>query len=841
MLSRRVGNELLSWAIGLLICLWTTHFRFAAAESVFAPGEKFVEEVILKDLPISTAIAFASPTRAYLAIKIGQILTVDNGVVSTVPFIDMTDIVNKQTDRGLLGLAVDPDFPNRPYVYVAYVYDPPGFERDRPDPRVIRIARLTADSKTNFQTAVPDSLKVIVGAQGTAENIADPIPDGDPNLPERASCMTGLTMDGTPIDDCIPCDSRSHSAGTLIFGSSRQLFISLGDGADYEGPNRIGLRTQNLDSLSGRILRVNVDTGEGIPGNPWYDPDNPSSNRSRTWSYGFRNPFRITLNPLDDEPFVGDVGTSYFEEINTGKGRNFGWPCYEGGFVDRTQQEGPATASVQQVGYRQHERTREFCNDMYQRGQEFVKAPFFNYRHKYDDTGKDLGASITGLSFYRGKVYPSYLHGALFFADYAQRWIRYLTFSADGTPIAHDFASEKGTGLGAVELLQGPDESLYGVYIDLETRTSQVRRFRPITTENLPPVIKASLSPTVGEPPLTVQALASGSFDPNGSALEFSWDLGDGRTLSTPDTTFKYDTPGIYTVQLTVTEDTDERLSTTETFTVRVGAQRVIAKIIEPTDGAFFEIGQPISLRGADGTEQYPNADFTWSILQVHNRHLHLVSEEEGLLGEFTPTEHSDNTSYRVCLHMEVDKDNSDSQCVNLIPRTGSYRLESRPSGATIAYVDEEVELTSPITIYPIVGSKQTIRAQKLHNGQSFLGWTDGVLSQTRRFTAEAGRQSFKAVYRNLRPRVVFRKRSVNVKRSSVQLDASASFDPEGATLRYRWLFSDGTRATGSSVRKRFKKTGRYRVTLSVRDPLGAISRRRKTVWVRQRGIRLSR
>lgn len=810
------------------------------SESIFAEGEEFIEEVVLENLPISTAISFVSPSRAYLAVKIGEILTVDDGAVLTEPFIDISDIVNKQTDRGLLGLAADPDFPQKPYLYISYVYDPPGFAKDVADPRVIHVARVTADRATDYKTAVPGSLLVIVGKNGTADTIPGPIPPGDTNIPERASCMTGLTMDGTPIEDCIGCDSRSHTAGTLIFGPSRELFISLGDGADYEGSNRVGLRTQNLDSLSGRVLRIDPDSGEGLPDNPWFEATNPRSNRSRTWSYGFRNPFRITINPSDGQPYIGDVGTSYYEEINTGFGRNFGWPCYEGGFTDRFQQEGEATASTEQVGYRSNVRTIEFCNEMYSKGQEYVKKPLFTYRHPYDENGQDLGASITGLAFYNGTSYKSKYFGALFIADYAQRWIRYLTFNADGSPVAHDFATEEGTGLGAVELLQGPDQNIYGVYIDLETRKSEVRRFRAVGTENLPPVIRASISPLTGDSPLTVRGLGSASFDPEGTPLDFEWDLGDGRSENTADITTTYTEPGSYTVRLTVTDQSPARLSSTKSFTVLVGQNGPLASIVDPTEGDFFEIGKPIRYLGKDLNNSDANVQFEWSFLQLHNQHFHLVSDAFGASGEFVPTEHTDNTSYKLCLHLKDANGITSQDCVQLRARTARYTFNSLPKGAVISYIDEEVDVEAPYTANPIVGAKQTIKAADTFNDRSFLGWSDGILSSSRTFIVEPGNYSMTAVYGNLRPHAVMKRIKMRDKRR-IKLDASQSTDPEGGSLTYQWRFSDGRRRRGVTATRRFRNDGRYPVVLTVRDSLGATSRIRKIITVRNNSARLSR
>jgi glucose/arabinose dehydrogenase len=814
----------------------------ALGQSEFAEGEKFVEEVVLRDLPISTALAFASPERAYLAIKVGVVRVVDKGKLLPTPFIDIQSIVNKTTDRGLLGIAVDPSFPQRPFIYLSYVYDPPGFPQDSSDPRVIQIARVTADASKDYAVAVPDSLEIIVGKSSTAENMAPAVPAGDPNIPERASCMTGLTMDGTPIEDCIACDALSHTAGTLAFGANRVLFASLGDGADYNGPTRVGLRTQDLNSLSGRVLRIDPDTGGGLPDNPWFDPSNPGSNRSRTWAYGFRNPFRITLRPKSGDVFIGDVGTSYYEEINTGKGANFGWPCYEGGFLDRNQQEGEATTSMQQVGYRSHPRTIDFCRQMYAQGQGAVRKPLYTYRHPYDSTGKDLGASVTGLAFYEGTVYPEKYRGALFFADYAQRFIRYLTFDAAGTPTAHNFATEVGSNLGAVELFSGPDKNIYAVYIDLKTRTSQVRRFKAVGQGNSAPVVRAEVSPTSGAVPLVVRGSASRSYDPDGQGIRFLWDFGDGTTSTDPEPVHVYTTAGTYEVTITVSETTAPFASSKDAFTVRSGQKAPIARIIEPADGTLYEVGKPVSFLGTATTDSPERLSLSWSILQIHNEHTHLVSEPEGAEGSFIPTEHSDNTSYELCLIASIDNGLADQKCVRLPARTTPHIFQSEPAGATITYLDEELDVATPYIAYPIVGSEQSIRAPALFAGRSFIGWSDGVLNPVRSFITAQTASTFTAVYRNKPPRLVLAQGGTknSNRRRTILLDASVSTDPEGERLSYQWRFSDGRRFNTPTVRRSFLRNGRYNVTLIVRDSLGGQASTKRVITVSaKRGARL--
>jgi glucose/arabinose dehydrogenase len=826
----------------LLLVAFVTQQTPLQAQSQFAPGEDFVEEIVLRDLPISTAISFASSQKAYLALKIGIIRVVENGALLSTPFIDLSSIVNKATDRGLLGLAVDPDFPQKPFIYISYVWDPPGYTPDAHDPRLIRIARLTADASKNYNVALPDSLEVIVGKNSVAANMAGPVPPGDPNIPERASCMTGLTIDGEPIEDCIAADATSHTAGTLIFGPNRTLFISLGDGASYDGPSRVALRAQNLDSLSGRILRINPDTGKGLADNPWFDASNPSSNRSRTWAYGFRNPFRITLRPSNGDAYIGDVGSSYYEEINVGKGGNFGWPCYEGGFLDRQQQQGEATTSVQQPGYRAHPRTAEPCAAMYGLGQAAVKKPFYTYRHPYDQNGRDLGSSVTGLAFYNGTKYPAQHRGALFFADYARLWIKYLTFDSNGRPTSHDFATEVGSNLGAVELLSGPDKSIYAVYIDLVTRTSQVRKFRHMNDGDTTPIVKASLSPTSGAAPLVVSASASQSIHPTGKALAFSWDFGDGTTADVPDTEHVYVKAGTYTTRVTVSEKSAPFASATDTFTVRVGANAPAVKIDTPVVGAQYQIGEPVAFSGSVTGESPENVTLSWAIIQIHNEHTHLVQEIEGKSGSFIPQEHSDNTKYQLCLLATSQQGLTDQKCVVIPPRTSPYVFDSLPSGATLTYVDEEHDFVTPYIAHPIVGSEQTLYAYPFFGGRSFVGWSDGNVSQTRRFTTQPGSQTFTALYENRPPRALISPALTQGtrKKRSIVLDARGSSDPEGEALSYRWQVSDRTRYQGAVLRKTFKRDGLFSVTLRVTDTLGAqaVMKRRVRVSARK-GARL--
>ena len=152
-----------------------------------------------------------------------------------------------------------------------------------------------------------------------------------------------LRLDDLPRLSRPACgDGASYSS--IDVGSASETYFSraLTEGIIRPKENNGSLRAQLVDSLSGKIIRIDPDTGDGIPGNPFFDPSNPRSARSRVWSLGLRNPYRMTLRPCtgshqrsDANPgvlYIGDVGLHTFEDLNVAMkpGLNFGWPLYEG-------------------------------------------------------------------------------------------------------------------------------------------------------------------------------------------------------------------------------------------------------------------------------------------------------------------------------------------------------------------------------------------------------------------------------------------------------------------------------------------------------------------------------
>ena len=270
----------------------------AGATTFDQPG--FSEEVVASGLTDPTAFAFFPDGRIAIAQKGGVVRLVKNGALLPTPLIDISGRVNDYWDRGLLGIAVDPGFASNPYVYLLYTYENDANEYE--GPKTARLGRFTVTG----DTASPSSEVVVLGT------------------------VVGRSCNDLPYgSDCLPSDGASHSIGNVKFAPDQTLFVTVGDSASFNFVDYAALRSQNLTSLAGKVLRV-TRTGQGVATNPFWT-GNANDNRSKVWASGLRNAYRFNLRPGSDVPYVGDVGWSLWEDISAAvAGANLGWPCYEG-------------------------------------------------------------------------------------------------------------------------------------------------------------------------------------------------------------------------------------------------------------------------------------------------------------------------------------------------------------------------------------------------------------------------------------------------------------------------------------------------------------------------------
>ena len=176
--------------------------------------------------PGPTAFDWTPDGKMLIAKRDGIVRVFDNGELLEEPFIDLSEQVNVSGQTGLLGLAVHPEFPENPYVYLAFSYDPPDVEPDARGSRVTRLIRIAADPNSNYTKALPGSEVIL--------------------------------LETPPINNF-------HAAGAIRFGNDGSLFFSHGDGQPVAGPAtpQNAELLQSIDNPFGKLFRIDPITGEG--------------------------------------------------------------------------------------------------------------------------------------------------------------------------------------------------------------------------------------------------------------------------------------------------------------------------------------------------------------------------------------------------------------------------------------------------------------------------------------------------------------------------------------------------------------------------------------------------
>jgi len=419
---------------------------------VIPPPQLAAAALVSSGLNRPTAVEFAPDGTAYILTQPGEVKVYRNGTLQSQSLLDLRDRVNFIQDRGSISLALHPDFASSPYLYVAYTYDPPQAAngtglagRDGAGNRAARVSRWTLDAATNHTTVVAGSEKIMLGTNSVWANINQPGVDSTNNTTIAES---GLDANGDPIRDFVPTDSRSHTIAGMAFGTDGSLYVSTGDASSFGSVDLRAARVQNLDNLAGKVLRINPETGAGYSDNPYFDGD-AGSNRSKVFAFGLRNPFRIAVNPVDGQVYVGDVGWTKWEEINRvdgAGGNNFGWPFYEGGYGG-----GSGGVNLQTNRYNTTPEAQAFYA-----GNPDVTAPLYARDHG------DGARAISLGTFYTGTRYPGF-ENALFFSDFIEGSLQAAFLAPDGTL---DRVVQVSAPIGTISSMTvGPDGFMY--YTDL--------------------------------------------------------------------------------------------------------------------------------------------------------------------------------------------------------------------------------------------------------------------------------------------------------------------------------------------------------------------------------------
>lgn len=515
-----------------------------------------------------------------------------------------------------------------------------------------------------------------------------------------------------------------HLGGALEFGPDGKLYTSVGDMADPPS-------AQNLASTNGKILRLNVD-GSIPEGNPFVD--DPAAD-PRVWALGLRSPFRFSFDWPTERLWVGDVGSvgpSAREEVNLcNAGVNFGWPHQEG--------------------------DRCYISDC-----SGFRTPVFAYPRTDPVYAPDLqSASITMGPVYRGSIYPAEFVGSMFFADYANRWIRRLIMNSDGSAKGDEaFVAPPYAG-SVVDLKTGPDGLLYYVVIGfVEGEVPGVYRIEYNLDSDIPPVAVASATNVAGGLPLRVQFSSAGSYDPDDDSqwLSFCWDFGDGQKSSEANPEHVYTEPGIFSARLRITSgldnDVSEPIEVTATFAP-------VGDIVSPAEELLYRAGDVIRFSGvgSDPEDGALGADaFSWQVHLLHGNHTHpLIGPIDGATsGEFsvaTEGHTPEGTHYEIVLTL-TDSDGLQTTIEReIFPEATMLTFASEPPGVTML-LDREPTGT-PREIQSVVGFRHELEARETVeiNGQAFVfrQWSNGG-PRIQTFEAPTGGAALVAEYAATEP-----------------------------------------------------------------------------------------
>lgn len=304
-----------------------------------------VEKIVDNMKPLTNAI-FLDNGDMWVTEQAGKIWVVKDGNLQKEPVLDLGSKImklnNGYEERGLLGITLHPDFKTNKKFYTFYSRSSKG--------KGVNHTGVVAEYQLSEGGAIdPESGRIIL----TVDE-----PDGN------------------------------HNGGSLQFGPDGYLYVSLGDGGgQHDKHGKIG-NGQDMSTLLGKILRIDVNTPKGykVPGdNPFVGKDNV---RPEIWAYGFRNPYRISFDRKTGELFVGEVGQDLWEEVDIiQKGANYGWRIVEGTHCHNA--ENTPDDSCDTAG---------------------ITMPIAEYSHKE-------GVSIMGGFVYRGSQIPE-LEGKYVFADW---------------------------------------------------------------------------------------------------------------------------------------------------------------------------------------------------------------------------------------------------------------------------------------------------------------------------------------------------------------------------------------------------------------------------------------
>ena len=523
-------------------------------------------------------------------------------VKQATPVLDISDEVGDWRDFGFQSIALDPDFETNGLIYMYYMvdrehlmnYGTPQYDPNDNDYYEATISRLTR-------------YKLNIGSS-----------------PLTTDYNSRTVLLGESVSTGVPLTHESHAGGTVIFANDGTLLVSTGDNASYSSTDvgsasetywqqaindgimrpeeNVGaFRSQMITSLCGKVLRLDPDTGDGIPSNPHYNGSNPRSPESRMWAMGLRHPFRMSIqpgsgstNPADGDPgiiHVADVGWGTWEDLHIFDkgGLNGGWPLFEGQTqLNSYYNSGTTNPDEGNALFRDNcpqptnwtdnadPALRRYVHDRPEvawkhGGTNEARVPWFNGTIPTDPRVGVSGSPTTGIQFrgntaiagvyIEGDALGSSMTGKYLFTDYVRNWINVATLT-DGSQNWISDISELApinTGAGIVHMMQNP---LDGFVYYVNIYNGELRRI-------------SFVGPAWTNEPNDMTVECDGTLDPGGAFA--TWLNSFSGTVSCGNATVTHNSSGLSdlcgatgseTVTFTLSDECGNIITKDATFTI---------------------------------------------------------------------------------------------------------------------------------------------------------------------------------------------------------------------------------------------------------------------------------
>lgn len=606
--------------------------------------------------------------------------------------LNISEEVGDWRDHGMLGFALDPDFDNNGLIYVLYVVDRHylmNFGTGTYNAATNDYYKATIGRITRYQTMMSGG-NLIANTATRTILLGETKSTGFPILHESHGIGSlAFAADGTLLATC--GDAASYN--TTDKGSLAETYYiqALADGIIRDNENVGAFRSQMLNSHNGKLIRIDPTNGNGVSSNPFYDAANPRSAKSRVWAMGFRNPFRFCVKPNTGsanpatgdigEIYVGDVGWNTFEEFTVirSAASNSGWPIFEGitpvgsyataaattynkdepnplyGVGGCTQQYFSFNNLIKQATADNSHAIYNPCNNTVlitspNDNRFFHRVPAMDWKHGTDSarvkkfTGNNIGVAqigtagsgVTGTAFrgncavggswYTGTMFPPAYRDKYFEADYGGQWLKMFDVQyIDQVQSVTNFS----TGWSAIVCVR--ENPLDGSLVCVDVGSGLVKKI--VYGGNQPPVVIMSADKTYGpaQPSgLAVNFTGNTSYDPEGNAITYSWNFGDGSALSTsanPSHTFttSNSNPKKFVVKLTVKDN----LNATSVDSIIISANNTppVVHITSPANNTLYNIGTDTTYTlQATVTDAEHNSNqlfYVWQTALRHNNHQH--------------------------------------------------------------------------------------------------------------------------------------------------------------------------------------------------------------------------